>query len=446
MTFNSNLSTIEPLVYKGSPIGHMKRPTFSLTARHESSNSVSPFMTGNSALSSPATKRPNIGSLSSSPIHPSEVRKARQELSTLRIELERLQTQLVNERARTEKSLAGKDIRIVELEKDRKFLHESEAELRKNCEETRTNLQNELTAIKGQLLEERKQISELKEVFFDVEREKKKLTRDLQSVTTERDSCRAQFQNEKESLIESIAIKDQQLKSKEQAVLDLQLHRDQLHSKQSLITPNEQRAALDPETLGRLHKLEVSNRRLQHENEVLRESTHNFRLLEEKLHTAECRIEQYRKYEDQHNALHKERPAEVTTGRELKELIERTAELVKLQERTGELEGRLKALTIELEMSRATNEQTREELSRCTAELNTTRASLLTCQQQEAVFRSEIAILKEHIVALKYCRLMIVGGSKKDGGDGRIGPLRAIRKCLYRRAFVYRTPPFAAVK
>jgi chromosome segregation ATPase len=409
---------------------------FSLTARHESSNSVveqtdsplvlllhvtheqSPFMAGNSALSSPATKRPHIGSLSSSPIHPSEVRKTRQELSTLRIELERLQTQLLNERTRTEKSLAGKDNRILELEKDRRFLHESEAELRKNCEEARIKLQNELTAVKGQLVEEQKQRNELNAMLLDVEREKKRLMRDLQCMTTERESCKAQFQHEKETLIESIAIKDQQLQSKEQAVSDLQLHLNQVHSKRSSITRNEQRTTLDSEALERLHKLEVSTRRLQHENEVFRESTHNFRLLEEKLHTAECRIEQYRKHEDQYNAAHKERPAEMTTGRELKELIERTAELVKLQERTGELEGQIKTLTMELERLQTTNEQTRKELERYKMELNTTRTSLLTCQQQEAVFRSEIAILKEHIVSLEYCHLIIVGGCRKDGRGG----------------------------
>lgn len=330
----------------------------------------------------------------------------KQQVTTLKIELERLQTALSNERSKGEKLLTSKDERILELEKDRRFLYDSEAELRRLLEESQKRHQNELSNLKGQIQEERRKATESTERLLDCEGERTKLNKDLRTLKNEVEKVKGALRGEVESLCMQNTIKDQQIHSKDQVIIELQ---KQLLPVQKPSRISEPSIIVDGgANLEAIHKLEVINRRLTRENEVLRESTLNFKVMEEMLHTAQRRLEQYRLLEEKYNQLETklrttEQSSNLSTdsmaGREMRELIEKTAALAQLQDRFGELEAKYKSIMMDSEKSQERVASMTEELSTVKAEHSSLQTELLTHKQHESVLRAEIEILKEHLDA-----------------------------------------------
>lgn len=189
--------------------------------------------------------------------------------------------------------------------------------------------------------------------------------------------------------------------------------------------------------MDRLHKMEVANRRLVQENAILRDSAQACRLLEEKIHTYERRVEGYREVEKRYFELeieleqvkkelasssHREKnPPSLPplSHRQVRELMEKTAELIKTQESLGEIESKYSVVRSELEKMHtrvAAAEQGREEMARHLADL---RLKLHQSQQLEAIRQTEVVSLRSQLVLFVQTFLSKCGLRRSPSGSTR---------------------------
>lgn len=172
------------------------------------------------------------------------------------------------------------------------------------------------------------------------------------------------------------------------------------------------------EFLERIHNLEATNRRLQVERKTLLEAAQSARILTERLHTAEVRLEQYQqRLESQTLVSSTPKPAppiadtsaaEITNGhstRQVRQLIERTAELAKVQEALGEAEAERKRLKAEMERLANQVGLLEKALKELQVENVNLRGQHLGCSSQENLLRSELSLLRERLEAAERTEL-----------------------------------------
>jgi hypothetical protein len=350
-----------------------------------------------SGRTTPILKRPKISGYSTLD------RKTQQEIISLRIEVERLTAQLTAITNRCEKQLTAKEARIAELEKDRKFLLDAETQLRTTSENACQVNEQQISKVTSQLNDERKKSAEVNERVIDLESERRKAMRELQTLQKELFTLNKRCETDSITFQAQIESKDVQLQLKEDMIAKLKEELDQ-NSKANSSRTLRDFSAPDVEVLEKLNKLEVANRKFTFENGILKESARNSGILEERLYSCERRIEQYRAMELQYNELlskigNTECSAPTLEVRESRGLLEKTAALVSLQEKMGQMEAQFKVLEIELREYRQRDQQQNLELQQIKGELETAITTAKHSQQQEIVLKSEIELLRGHLEA-----------------------------------------------
>ena len=242
-----------------------------------------------------------------------------------------------------------------------------------------------------------------------MEKERRKLDLTITTLEGQIKSMDRMLAKKTDSLESELRAKDTLLESKDQLISQLQEELSiELSKKDKEYHSSASQAFVNGDLLERLHRLETENRRLQYENRTLYESTRTTKLLQERLHTAEQRLALYRDLEERYNELQAQLLVKESEGRglesnsaslDIRSLLERTSEYAKLQEAFGLLEAKHKEIMIkyeELEEGLAKFATDYAKLDNANKELEN---KLLLIQGQEAIAKSEIASLREHLDA-----------------------------------------------
>lgn len=341
-------------------------------------------------------------------------RKIDQECRSLRLEVERLQASLESERSRSEQQILSREKRIAELEKDRRFLHKEEQALRERLDrverearEKTAGLQHEMTQAKGRL----GQLLEEKSLW---EGEKRRLLGQLEHLCDEVAGQRKGHAHEVEGLKADCKFLKEKVAEKEAVIESLRAasskdpspNESAERGKDTLVSPLDTTGLLE-----RINRLEVANRRLQMENNIYRESSRNHLILEERLHAAEKSVVRLHQVEEQCNLLQmrvKEletaKPFLVdgpTDGGTIRELMEKTAKYAKLQESFGDMEASLRAAQAKAGTLDSQVNELKEVAALDKKQVEEVKQKLALAQQHEAIWKTEIGMLKEQIEAVE---------------------------------------------
>lgn len=265
------------------------------------------------------------------------------------------------------------------------------------------------------------QEEQLKMELQGVHSEKRALDRKVSTLEAELRSARGQADARLRTLKEELDRRSEIISKQEVLLGELRHHGREEGERAS--SEGTQGLSIEMPSLGelleRIHHLEATNRRLQTERKTLLEAAQSARILTERLHTADVRLGQYQQRLELQN-LTSSTPVSagppigdtlaagitnIDNNRQVRQLIERTAELAKAQEALGEAEAERKHLKVEMEGlidQVARLEKTIKDLQVENANI---REQHLGCSSHEGLLRSELAILKERLEAAERTEL-----------------------------------------
>lgn len=309
-----------------------------------------------------------------------------------------------------------------ELEKDRRFLFENEGKQRNELECLKREKDQQLSSLKLRLTECEGKSRELEEKLCTMETDLRRSQRLAAQCREELETATRRHQQDVKAIQDTLAAKQEIINDQRHKITSLEQALDQPPKQSetealpspflsSVVTANGE------SLLEKIHRLEVHNRKLQFDNSIFREASAAQRIIEEKLFAAEQRLVQFQQLEAENARLQSqlqsetdhERPRSPSTvaetiiqhhdTRSIRDLLERTMTLAKLEASIGEMKARNAGLEAEVTDTRQQLEATKQQLQDRTAELDSVNVALLQTRQQQTLLRTEVSNVKEQLEA-----------------------------------------------
>lgn len=326
-----------------------------------------------------------------------------------------------------------------ELEKDRRHLLDNEERMKKELESVKQHKDQSISSSRSRLGEVEGQRRELEERIRTMGDD---LRRSQQALRQSHDECstlKDRHAQELKNLQDVLGTKERLIRERDQRIASLEAALEQA----SKATPKPQDPSLEAprgSLLEELHRLELQNRKLQFDNGLFREAAATRRILEEKLHAAEQRLAHFQHLEAENLQLRNQLQAADSSDRSrspsavaetmlqqqdtrsIRELLERTVALAKVEQSVAEMNARISILETELADARRQLETTQSQLTERTAQHDAATTALLQARQQETLLRAELDLVREQLQAAerieRASQSLIQSLAKKGTADG----------------------------